>query len=94
MVRLSEVPKYAGVARGDTILTRGSLYFPEGIRIGTVEDFTLDEARASLEIDVRLGVDIAALRMVVLVKNPGAYDRIRLEEEVVGTSEGRSADGG
>ena len=86
-VRLSEVPKYAPVAKGDTILTRGSLNFPEGIHIGTIEGFTIDEARASYDIDVRLGVDIAALKVVLLVKNPEAYERIKLEEEVIGVSE-------
>ncbi len=86
-VRLSEVPKYAAVARGDTIITRSSLNFPEGIFIGTVDDFTVDEARASYEIDVTLGVDVAALRVVMLVKNLEAFERLRLEEEVVGVSE-------
>ncbi len=86
-VRLSEVPKYAPVAKGDTIITRSSLNFPEGIFIGTVEDFTVDEARASHEIDVTLGVDVAALRVVLLVRNPEAFERLRLEEEVVGVSE-------
>ncbi len=83
-VRLSEVPKYAPVARGDTILTRSSLNFPEGIRIGIVEGFNVDEARASYDIDVRLGVDIATLKVVLLVKNLEAFERIRLEEEVLG----------
>jgi rod shape-determining protein MreC len=86
-VRLSEVPKYAPVERGDTILTRGSLHFPEGIQIGTVENFTVDEARASYDIDVRLGVDMAAMKVVMLVKNPEAYELIKLEEEVLGVPE-------
>ncbi len=87
IVRLSEVPKYAGFARGDTIMTRSSLIFPEGIQIGTVESFTLDEARASWDIDVRLGVDIAALKVVLLIKNLEADERLKLEEEVLGTVE-------
>jgi rod shape-determining protein MreC len=87
VVRLSEVPKYAVVERGDTIVTRSSLNFPEGIRIGTVEGFSVDEARASLDIDVRLGVDIATLRTVLLVRNPEAAERRRLEEEVSGDIE-------
>ncbi len=85
MMRLSEVPKYAEIERGDTVLTRSSLNFPENVHIGTVEGFTIDEARASYEIDVKLGVDIAALKVVLLVKNPEAYERIMLEEEVLGT---------
>jgi rod shape-determining protein MreC len=87
MVKLSEVPKYAEVARGDSIITRGSFNFPEGIHIGTVENFTLDEARASWDIDVKLGVDIAALKVVLLVKNPEADERIKLEEEVLGETQ-------
>ena len=88
-VRLSEVPKYAGVERGDTIITRSSINFPEGILIGTVENFTVDEPRASLDIDVRLGADIAALRMVMLVRNPEAFERANLEEEVLGGAVGQ-----
>ncbi len=87
-VRLTEVPRYAEIARGDTIRTSSySFYFPEGIDIGTIDGYTANYATASWEIDVRLGIDIAALRVVLLVKNPEAYERIRLEEEVLGTSE-------
>ncbi|MDR2894026.1 MAG: rod shape-determining protein MreC [Alistipes sp.] len=85
-VRLSEVPKYAEVERGDTIITRSSINFPEGITIGTVESFTTDEARALYDIDVRLGADISALRVVLLVKDPGTREQIELEEEVLGTA--------
>jgi rod shape-determining protein MreC len=84
MVRLSEVTKYAEIERGDTILTRGSLNFPEGLLVGTVEDFTIDEARASYDIDVRLGVDIATLKVVLLVKNLEAMERMQLEKQVLG----------
>ncbi len=85
-VKLSEVPKYAEIAQGDTIVTTSySFYFPEGILIGTVDDFTVDESTASYVIDVRLGADISALRDVLLIKNPEAYERIRLEEDVLGT---------
>ncbi len=85
-MKLTEVPKYAEIARGDTILTTSySFYFPEGIYIGTVDDFTVDESTASYVIDVRLGVDISALRDVLLIRNPEAYERIRLEEDVLGT---------
>jgi rod shape-determining protein MreC len=85
-VRLSEVPKYAEVGRGDTVVTRSSLNFPEGIIIGTVESYTVDESRASLDIDVRLSADIAALRTVFLVRNLQAAERTRLEEATTGTA--------
>jgi rod shape-determining protein MreC len=86
-VRLSEVPKYASIARGDTITTSGySFYFPEGVHIGTIEKFVENEATVSWDIDVRLAVDMAALDVVLLVKNPEVYERIKLEEEVLGTT--------
>jgi rod shape-determining protein MreC len=81
-MRLSEIPKYAEIARGDTVVTHGSLNFPPGINIGTIEDFTVNEATASHNIDVRLAADIPALRVVLLVKNPEAMERLKLEEEV------------
>jgi rod shape-determining protein MreC len=87
VVRLSEVPKYAEVERGDTIVTRSSLNFPEGLMVGTVEGFTVDEARASYDIDVKLGVDVATLKTVLLIKNLEAIERIQLEEQVLGEVE-------
>ncbi len=88
MVRLNEVPAYAEVGRGDTVVTSGySFSFPEGIRIGTVETYEVDEARAAYEIDVKLGLDVGALRVVLLVENPAVYERIKLEEEVLGEVE-------
>lgn len=85
-MRLTEIPKYAEIARGDTVVTTSySFYFPQGIQIGTIETFETDESTASYIIDVRLGVDISSLRDVVLIKNPEAYERIRLEEDVLGT---------
>ncbi len=89
VVALNEVPKYTEVARGDQIVTSGySFSFPKGIHIGTVEDFEIDEARASYEMNVRLGVDVGAVRVVLLIKNPAVYERIKLEEEVLGEVEG------
>ncbi len=85
VVRLSEVPKYANIARGDTVVTRGySFHFPDGMLVGTIESFEEQEATASYNIMVRLGVDVAALRVVMLVKNPEVLERIHLEENTLG----------
>lgn len=88
-VRLSEVPKYAAVARGDTIRTSGySFNFPEGVLVGTVEDFEIDEATASYNIDVRLGADIGSLGDVILVDRPEVYERVLLERQTLGGEPG------
>lgn len=83
---LSEVPKYAEVAVGDTILTTGySFYFPEGVLIGTVDGIETVESTASYNISVSMGADISKQRDVMLVRNEGARDRFKLEEETLGT---------
>lgn len=83
---LSEVPKYAEIERGDTVVTTGySFYFPEGVKIGTIEDFQVIEATASYEITVRMGVDIWKLRNVMLIRNTEARERFKLEEDTLGT---------
>lgn len=82
---LSEVPKYAEVAVGDTIVTTGySLYFPEGIVIGEVEDLDVIESTASYNISVRMGADMSKLRNVILVDNREARERYNLEKETLG----------
>ena len=85
-VKLTDVPKYAHIRRGDTILTTNSFNFPEGIFIGTIEDFSTDEARASYNIDVRLGADIASVHNVILVESPEVEDLIELENDISGTA--------
>jgi rod shape-determining protein MreC len=85
---LSEVPKYAPVAVGDTILTTGySFYFPEGVFIGTVDDIETIESTASYNISVRMGADIARQRNVLLVRNDEARDRFKLLEETLGETD-------
>lgn len=82
---LSEIPKYAEVASGDTIVTTSySLYFPEGILIGTVDGIETVESTASYNIDVVMGADMSRLRDVMLISNPEAFERFKLEEDTLG----------
>jgi rod shape-determining protein MreC len=84
---LSEVPKYAPVSAGDTIVTTGySFYFPEGILIGTVDDIETIESTASYNISVRMSADISRQRDVMLIRNDEARDRFKLEEDTLGES--------
>jgi rod shape-determining protein MreC len=93
-VRLSEVPKYAAVERGDTIRTSGySFNFPEGIMVGFVDSFEVDDATASYNIDVRLAADVGSLRDVILVDRPEVYERVMLEQETLGTEAEEVVDG-
>ncbi|MCH5334424.1 MAG: rod shape-determining protein MreC [Alistipes sp.] len=75
-VSMSELSKYAEPHRGDTIVSTGySTYFPEGVTIGFIRDFEINETRTAYELDVELATDISALRRVVLVDFDG-HDEI------------------
>lgn len=82
-VILTEVPKYARIQPGDTIVTTEfSDRFPPGIMIGTVQDFELVNA-TYYEIRVKLRANLATLGNVLIVSNPEAEEIKALQEKVM-----------
>ena len=80
-VVLSEIPKYAPIQVGDTILTTNhSYYFPPDIPIGTVRSFELING-TYYEARVKLFADMAALNHVVLVDYIDREEKMELEHE-------------
>ena len=80
---LSEIPKYAQIHAGDTIVTTAhSSIFPPDLTIGTVESFELNNA-TYYDGKVRLHTDIAALNNVLAVRYLDADERGALEQSVV-----------
>lgn len=80
-VILTEIPKYAELAKGDTIVTTDySAIFPPDMMIGTVEDWTLNNA-TFYDVRVRLAAPIASLTDVLLVKYMNAAEQTALEQE-------------
>lgn len=80
---LSEIPKYAQIHAGDTIVTTAhSSIFPPDLTIGTVESFELNNA-TYYDVKVRLHTDIAALNNVLAVRYLDADERGALEQSVV-----------
>ena len=72
---LSEIPKYAQIHAGDTIVTTAhSSIFPPDLTIGTVESFELNNA-TYYDVKVRLHTDIAALNNVLAVRYLDADER-------------------
>ena len=81
-VTLTEIPKYAPIEKGDTILTTDySSIFPPDVMIGTVESFELRNA-TYYEVKVKLHADITRLNHVLAVKYLDAEERDALEESV------------
>ncbi|WP_034061423.1 rod shape-determining protein MreC [Lacinutrix jangbogonensis] len=69
-IQLTEIPKIASVATGDTIITSGrSTIFPKGIPIGTISNFKLDIAENYYEIEVALFNDMTNIEHVYIIEN-------------------------
>lgn len=80
VIQLTEIPKLAPVAKGDTIVTGGnSSIFPKGILIGVVEEFKIS-IEDTFVIDVRLFNDMTSLSHVYVINNPNLVEIESLEE--------------
>lgn len=70
MMSLVDVPRSAPVKTGDTITTGGrSLIFPEGVPIGIIDDFELNENIGYYTISVKLFNDMTNLKHVYVIEN-------------------------
>ncbi len=83
VVQLIDIPRLATLEKGDTIVTGGrSTIFPEGILIGTVKDFHLDNDDNYYYVNVNLFNDMTGLEHVYLIENNDAAEIIELEKRV------------
>lgn len=65
---LEEIPPYVAVNKGDTIVTSGfSAIFPEGLMVGTVEEYEIGDDANYLRLKVRLAVKFDAVSNVSVV---------------------------
>ena len=72
-IQLTEIPKIAPVAIGDTVTTSGrSTIFPKGIPIGIISDFKLDTAENYYEIEITLFNDMTNIEYVYIIENKDA----------------------
>lgn len=80
---LNDIPKYAQIAKGDTIVTTSfSPRFPENLNIGVVEDFELTE-KMSYRARVKLFTDISNIYNVILIKNSDLEEITELEQSTI-----------
>jgi rod shape-determining protein MreC len=77
---LSEIPYHVNIQKGDTIVTSGySTIFPEGILVGTVTSFEVEESNF-FRIEVELSVDFNQLNWVYVIRNLLEEEQNHLEE--------------
>lgn len=76
---LTEIPFHVNLVEGDTIITSGfSSIFPEGIRVGRIESFSLEKGNF-YDIRVELFTDFQRLYHVNVVRNFHREERLNLE---------------
>jgi len=81
-VQLIDVPRLAGVRKGDTIVTGGeSIIFPENIGIGTIEKVYIDDVTHYYTLDIKLFNDMTNLGHVYIIKNKDAEEITNLENQ-------------
>lgn len=79
---MSNVPKYANISKGDSIVTNGfSTVFPEGYLIGYVDSYNVPPGSSSYQIKVRLAEDMTSLRRVYVAKNLMKEEQQTLEQD-------------
>lgn len=80
-VQFTDLPIQANIKKGDTIISGGkSVFFPEGIPIGTISDFTIKD-KTYETIHINLFTDMSALNYVYVVKNNLGVEQLKLESE-------------
>ena len=82
-VNLDDLPIQANIQKGDTIISGGkSIFFPEGIPIGIISDFSVAN-KSYNDIRVSLFTDFSALHSVYVVKNKLSTEQLKLETESI-----------
>ena len=79
---LKDIARHVPLAKGDTIVTSSfSAIFPEGIMIGTIEDFEAKAGDNFYSITIKLSTDFASLSHVFIVSNLMKEEQRTLEEK-------------
>jgi rod shape-determining protein MreC len=86
--QLCDVPRYADISVGDTVVTSGhSAFFPEGLMVGIVAAIEPSADNLSNDISVRLATSFARLKHVFVIGNTGADERRELLKEATEKTE-------
>lgn len=69
-VEMTDLSKHANIEVGDEVVAAGlSHYFPEGIKIGYVDSYSLNDTQTSYKVTIRLAADMTKLNNVILIEN-------------------------
>ena len=80
-IQLMDLPKQTKINIGDTIITGGnSFIFPEGILIGNVLSYKLDDTQNYIEAEISLFNDMTSIKNVYVIKNNHLAELKKLNE--------------
>ena len=76
------IPSHVHIHKGDTLLTSGnSSIFPEGIMVGTIQDFSLNQGDNFFQINLKYSVNYNKLKYVYIVDNVVKEELIELKNK-------------
>ncbi len=82
LVNLVDIPSHVKLHKGDTVITTSfSAIFPEGVVVGTIEDFELEPGNNFYTIKVKPGTDFRSVSNVYVVGNLLKNEQVQLEED-------------
>lgn len=78
---LTDIPLHAKLKKGDTVVTSAlSGIFPEGIMVGTVDEFERKQNEAFYTVRVRLSADFKKINHINVIKNNYKTEKDSLEK--------------
>ena len=79
---LTDIARHVELSLGDTLITSGlTSTFPEGIPVGTIEDFKIKESDAYYKIKVKLAVNFRTLSHVKVINYLNYQEQKQLEKK-------------
>ena len=83
--KLTDIARHVHLSLGDTVVTSGfTRSFPEGVMIGTVEDFHLGDADTYFDVKLKLSVNFRSLSYVNVIQFINNEEQSLLEKEAKG----------
>lgn len=78
---LTDIARHVKFSLGDTLITSGlTKTFPEGIMVGTINDYNIKQSDAYFNIQVKLAVNFRALTHVKVINYLNYYEQNKLEQ--------------
>ena len=84
-LEMTELSKYADIEVGDEVVSSGlSHYFPEGVKIGYVESYSLNDTQTAYDVVIRLAADVTKISNVIVIENLDYGEVSHLEDSATG----------